>query len=333
MIFHKLFILILITARNAYQRELQNNRESSNQLNTRHYITKSYYSGPSHNNNDVVKDPNDDILADAVEQLWKSGLINLRTKIAFNGNQNNQRDSDEFAITTICYSNGTCRIRQASCSCDTAKSQKECNDLNSGLNKKNVTNKTENSQSSKKNTSKNPSKTQPTKKPTQAVKPAGGLSNSDVINFRKQLLDQTNVYRKQHRVNKLTINEKMNIYAQDWANHLAKSSKLVHRKEGKYGENLFASSKKANLGKEAATSWYNEILNNGGYNFKADEKTIASHFTTYGHMTQLLWKNSKEMGVGISKSPKGMYIVVANYSPPGNVRGLFKDNVLPKGKP
>lgn len=48
-------------------------------------------------------------------------------------------------------------------------------------------------------------------------------------------------------------------------------------------------------------------------------------------MTQLLWKSSSKLGVGVSKNPNGMfkYIVVANYDPPGNVRGEFKIN-LPK---
>lgn len=30
-------------------------------------------------------------------------------------------------------------------------------------------------------------------------------------------------------------------------------------------------------------------------------------------MTQLLWKSSTKLGVGISKTPNGMYNVVANY--------------------
>jgi len=49
------------------------------------------------------------------------------------------------------------------------------------------------------------------------------------------------------------------------------------------------------------------------------------------HMTQLLWKASTRLGVGISKNPKSKYkyIVIANYNPPGNVLGKFKNN-LPK---
>lgn len=44
-------------------------------------------------------------------------------------------------------------------------------------------------------------------------------------------------------------------------------------------------------------------------------------------MTQLLWKSSTKMGVGVSKSPNGMYYLVANYDPRGNVMDSFKINL------
>ena len=47
-----------------------------------------------------------------------------------------------------------------------------------------------------------------------------------------------------------------------------------------------------------------------------------------GHFTQLVWKDSKEMGVGRSQSKDGTWIAVANYLPPGNVIGEYPKNVL-----
>jgi len=44
-------------------------------------------------------------------------------------------------------------------------------------------------------------------------------------------------------------------------------------------------------------------------------------------MTQLLWKSSTKMGVGVSKNSDGTYNVVANYDPRGNVIGFFHDNL------
>lgn len=43
-------------------------------------------------------------------------------------------------------------------------------------------------------------------------------------------------------------------------------------------------------------------------------------------MTQLLWKTSQKLGVGVAKDNSG-YIVVANYNPPGNVKPYFIDNL------
>lgn len=48
-----------------------------------------------------------------------------------------------------------------------------------------------------------------------------------------------------------------------------------------------------------------------------------------GHFTQLIWKNSVQLGVGIAfSSDKQKIYVVAQYSPPGNVHGQYADNVL-----
>jgi len=45
-------------------------------------------------------------------------------------------------------------------------------------------------------------------------------------------------------------------------------------------------------------------------------------------MTQLLWKKSTKLGVGVSQNPgNGMYYVVANYDPRGNLLNHFKENL------
>lgn len=48
-----------------------------------------------------------------------------------------------------------------------------------------------------------------------------------------------------------------------------------------------------------------------------------------GHFTQLVWAKSRHFGVGKARSRSGKVIVVANYSPAGNISGSFQDNVLP----
>ncbi|XP_050548473.1 uncharacterized protein LOC126910130, partial [Daktulosphaira vitifoliae] len=63
------------------------------------------------------EDSYDDMLSNAVQQMWKNGLRNLKKKLAFNTARGNQ-NYVQFSISTYCYSNGTCTIRQAPCSCE-----------------------------------------------------------------------------------------------------------------------------------------------------------------------------------------------------------------------
>jgi hypothetical protein len=48
-----------------------------------------------------------------------------------------------------------------------------------------------------------------------------------------------------------------------------------------------------------------------------------------GHFTQVVWRGSTNLGVGIAFGNNGRTaVVVANYSPPGNYLGQFPANVL-----
>lgn len=50
-----------------------------------------------------------------------------------------------------------------------------------------------------------------------------------------------------------------------------------------------------------------------------------------GHFSQVVWRGSREFGIGKAKGSDGKWIVVANYWPAGNVLGKFVDNVFPSG--
>lgn len=73
-------------------------------------------------------------------------------------------------------------------------------------------------------------------------------------------------------------------------------------------------------GKEVSDQWYNDIAK---YDF-------ASGTGEAGNFTQLVWQSTSEAGFGKARSPDGLRcIVVAHYSPPGNVIGLYVSNVRP----
>ncbi|XP_049819265.1 Golgi-associated plant pathogenesis-related protein 1-like [Aethina tumida] len=72
-------------------------------------------------------------------------------------------------------------------------------------------------------------------------------------------------------------------------------------------------------GHEAVDTWYDEI---NRYNFNR-----YGFSKNTGHFTQVVWRGSQELGVGIARAGNKTY--VCNYYPPGNYRGQFQENVLP----
>lgn len=75
------------------------------------------------------------------------------------------------------------------------------------------------------------------------------------------------------------------------------------------------------LARDAVRSWYDESLL---YNYNQAKFSFKT-----GQFTQLVWKDTKSLGIAWASSNEGNVYIVANYSPAGNVRKQFTDNVLP----
>jgi len=54
-------------------------------------------------------------------------------------------------------------------------------------------------------------------------------------------------------------------------------------------------------------------------------------FAFLGHFSQVVWRDSRELGVAVAHSRSGQIFVVCNYLPPGNFIGSFSENVPPLG--
>ncbi|KAG5897860.1 hypothetical protein JTB14_024894 [Gonioctena quinquepunctata] len=146
------------------------------------------------------------------------------------------------------------------------------------------------------------------------------------MDFQNECIRAHNEYRSKHGVPPLKLNRDMCKVSQDWANHLIKKGVLLHSNNRDYGENLFCVQSSNPLftvdGKEPVQNWYEEIK---CYKFGVEPSSLSA-----GHFTQVVWKDSRELGVAFAKSG-GKIVVVANYYPPGNVIGYFADNVPPPG--
>uniref|UniRef100_A0A3P9J3N0 SCP domain-containing protein n=1 Tax=Oryzias latipes TaxID=8090 RepID=A0A3P9J3N0_ORYLA len=130
----------------------------------------------------------------------------------------------------------------------------------------------------------------------------------------EEFLETHNAYRALHGAPPLTYNSKMCSEAQKWADECLRIHTLGHS-ETKDGENVFFKS-----GKDAVDAWYSEIKD---YNFKKPGFKSGT-----GHFTQVVWKESKELGLGMATDGR-MAFVVGQYRPPGNFSnpGQFEANV------
>tara|TARA_X000001036_G_C20636374_1_gene789243 strand:- start:705 stop:1229 length:525 start_codon:yes stop_codon:yes gene_type:complete len=141
-----------------------------------------------------------------------------------------------------------------------------------------------------------------------------------------------NEARKEVGVSGLIWSSKLENDAAKYAQYLAKRDKgLVHSKSNNnQGENLYSSySAKTTNGvksyvfsetplKDASIAWYNEIKD---YKYSKIKKFRTGPMI--GHYTQMVWKNTKEVGMASAISKDGKVYVVARYYPAGNYIGEF----------
>eukprot|EP00095_Tigriopus_kingsejongensis_P005921 maker-scaffold825_size91437-snap-gene-0.18 protein:Tk05921 transcript:maker-scaffold825_size91437-snap-gene-0.18-mRNA-1 annotation:"golgi-associated plant pathogenesis-related protein 1" len=137
--------------------------------------------------------------------------------------------------------------------------------------------------------------------------------------FANEVLQAHNECRAKHGAQPLKHSRRMSRYAAEWANKLAAEDKFEHRPNRKYGENIFmtfSSNPKAKVhGSAPVDKWYSEMNN---HHFGIEPRTTAS-----GHFTQVVWKDSKKLGIAMAKSKSGHVFVVANYKPAGNAMGSY----------
>ncbi|KAF4518471.1 hypothetical protein B566_EDAN006476 [Ephemera danica] len=143
----------------------------------------------------------------------------------------------------------------------------------------------------------------------------------DADDFARDGLRVHNEYRRKHGVPELVLNDELCAYAIEWARNLAKEDRFLHRPEAKYGENIFSvwSSDSNVSAREACDYWYKEIRN---HTFGMEPRVLMTP-----HFSQMIWKASRELGLGVARGKNGRVFVVANYHPRGNVVGQFVANV------
>ncbi|KAH3748673.1 Golgi-associated plant pathogenesis-related protein 1-like [Dreissena polymorpha] len=162
------------------------------------------------------------------------------------------------------------------------------------------------------------------------VKDEQKTASSGNRKFEEDALRKHNDLRKKHSAQALTLADDLTAYAQKWADDIAKRDRMEHSKctlpsGDSVGENIYmcwsSDGSAAADANDAVQSWYDEIKD---YDFNKQGFAMNT-----GHFTQVVWKESKELGIAWAKSKGGSIYVVANYRPSGNYEGDFEANVTP----
>jgi len=141
---------------------------------------------------------------------------------------------------------------------------------------------------------------------------------TDDSTFQDDIVSFTNTIRDQHNATAL----KWNTTLADYAATVVESCVFKHS-GGPYGENLVSGYANAT---QAIEAWANESTQ---YNYNK-----GAFAENTGHFTQLVWKNTTQVGCG-RKNCTGSdvdnvapgWFVACSYYPPGNYLGEFQANV------
>jgi len=133
-----------------------------------------------------------------------------------------------------------------------------------------------------------------------------------------EILAAHNKYRQKVGVPPLTWSEQLAKDAQEWANYLAKQGKFEHSGVKGQGENLWMGT--------AGYFSYTQMVDGWGsekryfVNKTFPDVSSNGNWHDVGHYTQMIWKNTKQVGCATANGSEGT-VLVCRYSPPGNFIG------------
>lgn len=144
-----------------------------------------------------------------------------------------------------------------------------------------------------------------------------------------------NMHRKNHTCEALVWSDELAATAQK----IADSCIYAHVTDmdgGGYGQNIAAGVKPDDIGKVISDLFYNAEVGLFEAEFGKSNPDM-SNFHGWGHVTQMLWKNTTEVGCATSTKCSSLantgsdvapYFTVCNYKCPGNYADQYAENVL-----
>ncbi|EDV27205.1 uncharacterized protein TRIADDRAFT_63799 [Trichoplax adhaerens] len=148
--------------------------------------------------------------------------------------------------------------------------------------------------------------------------------DGELDKLQKDCFKAHNKYRRMHGSSALSWCNDLADKAKTWTDNIAQEGKVIRNDEDNdVGDSMGIFSFKKTVpeisGKKVADDFYNQKEE---YDF-----TLPGYKSKAAKFTQMIWSGSKEIGIGVSKK-NSKTVVVAYYSPKGNVEGEFQNNVV-----
>uniref|UniRef100_A0A0K0G1Z3 CAP domain-containing protein (inferred by orthology to a zebrafish protein) n=1 Tax=Strongyloides venezuelensis TaxID=75913 RepID=A0A0K0G1Z3_STRVS len=137
--------------------------------------------------------------------------------------------------------------------------------------------------------------------------------------FKQRIIEHINLIRKYHRVESLRWNIRLTNLAEEHAGKMARQHKLFNVNSPYFG--ILVSVIYYPAASVVVSKWYDERFR---YNYFLSTARAGTQ-----SFTQILWKSTTTVGVGVAKSGDLLYIALFFY-PKGNIRGQYRSNVLKK---
>lgn len=136
--------------------------------------------------------------------------------------------------------------------------------------------------------------------------------------FQQRLLSAHNIERAAVGVGPLTWNTRLAASAQAWADHLAATGRFQHAPDSTadpQGENLWEGTRGYYSIEDKVGAWSREKRYFRTGTFPANSTT--GRVEDVGHYTQLVWRDTREVGCAEARGG-GEEVLVCRYASPGN---------------